>query len=105
VQLGKGFRLNCGLTLFRESSHHYFVRSDPRRSLTPIVSPQSRSPLSAAENNLPSSQLVKWKNVDLTKIQNLAAVYQDIADAERDLEILEQGALPPSYANNLATYP
>jgi hypothetical protein len=50
-------------------------------------------------------KLLKWKNVDLTKIQNLAAVDQNIADAERDLEILEQGALPPSYANNLATYP
>ncbi|MDT7906320.1 MAG: hypothetical protein RQ863_06945 [Sulfolobales archaeon] len=39
-------------------------------------------------------KLLKWKNVDLTKIQNLAAVDQDIADAERDLEILKQG-LPP----------
>ena len=35
-------------------------------------------------------KLLKWKNVDLTKIQNLAAVDQDIADAERDLEILKQ---------------
>jgi hypothetical protein len=49
-------------------------------------------------------KLLKWKNVDLTKIQNLAAVDQDIADAERDLEILKQG-LPPSYANNSTTYP
>ena len=39
-------------------------------------------------------KLLKWKNVDLTKIQNLAAVDQDIADAERDLEILKQ-RLPP----------
>jgi septal ring factor EnvC (AmiA/AmiB activator) len=39
-------------------------------------------------------KLLKWKNVDLTKIQNLAAVDQDIADAERDLEILKQGLLP-----------
>ena len=38
-------------------------------------------------------KLLKWKNV-VTKIQNLAAVDQDIADAERDLEILKQG-LPP----------
>ena len=36
-------------------------------------------------------KLLKWKNVDLTKIQNLAAVDQDIADAERDLEIFKQG--------------
>ena len=40
-------------------------------------------------------KLLKWKNVDLTKIQNLAAVDQDIADAERDLEILKQGLPPP----------
>jgi len=39
-------------------------------------------------------KLLKWKNIDLTKIQNLAAVDQDIADAERDLEILKQ-RLPP----------
>jgi len=39
-------------------------------------------------------KLLKWKNVDLTKIQNLAAVDQDIADAERDLEILKQGLIP-----------
>jgi len=36
-------------------------------------------------------KLLKWKNVDLTKIQNLAAVDQDITDAERGLEILKQG--------------
>jgi len=39
-------------------------------------------------------KLLKWKNIDLTKIQNLAAIDQDIADAERDLEILKQ-RLPP----------
>jgi hypothetical protein len=51
-------------------------------------------------------KLLKWKNVDLTKIQNLDAVDQDIADAERDLEILKQGLPPPpGYANNSTTYP
>ena len=39
-------------------------------------------------------KLLKWKNVDLTKIQNLAAVDQDIADTERDLEILNQELHP-----------
>ena len=38
------------------------------------------------------------ENVDLIKIQNLATVDQDIADAERDLQILKRGLTPPQAA-------
>jgi len=39
-------------------------------------------------------KLLKHRNADLTKIQDLTAVEQDMADVERDLEILKQ-RLPP----------
>jgi len=39
-------------------------------------------------------KLHKYRGADLTKIQNLDTVEQDIADSERDLEILKQ-RLPP----------
>jgi len=39
-------------------------------------------------------KLSKYRNADFAKIQNLDTVEQDIADAERDMEILKQ-RLPP----------
>ena len=39
-------------------------------------------------------KLSKYRNADLAKIQDLNTVDQDIADAERDLDILKQ-RLPP----------
>ncbi len=39
-------------------------------------------------------KLLKYRGADLAKIQDLTTVEQDIADAERDLDILKQ-RLPP----------
>ena len=44
-------------------------------------------------------KLLKHRNADLTKIQDLSAVDQDIADVERDLDILKQ-RLPPKLRAN-----
>jgi hypothetical protein len=35
-------------------------------------------------------KLLKYRDADLTKIQDLSTVDQDIADVERDMEILKQ---------------
>jgi hypothetical protein len=44
-------------------------------------------------------KLLKYRDTDLTKIQDLSTVDQDIADAERDLDILKQRLSPKLRAN------